>query len=435
AGWAVGSDDTGNVGVILRYSSGTWTDDTPGAGVAGLNDVAVVSATEAWAVGEENSLLHFTGGSWNAVNLDLDDKFHLSAVSMLDANEGWAVGRFESGPSETGLFLHYSGGNWEPVSVEGDVVSTSDISAQDLDRSGLLDTIELHDVVMVSASEGYAVGDNGSILKYNGTGWQVISQGSASSLRAAAVTSSGLQVVGTNANILRVARVSGPLANTTYLPMVFRNPIPTRTPTSIPTPSRSKPEVLYYHDFRDTHHQWPHYTTSGIVGGDCKSLRDGGRYVLLTPSYSRHPCFRFAPEDANYRYGVFEARGYRAGGSDLLEWGIYVNGRGGSEYYLFRIRPGVNCGWEFVKREHDHDDVKRRGGCTGINKGANAIRIQHDRRGSSDVFALFINRQFVGEYSDRAGLNGDGTGFYLQARSSDYAEVRFDYFQVLSVPQ
>ena len=68
----------------------------------------------------------------------------LAGVSMVSANEGWAVGRQEG----TGIMVHYQGGQWSPVQSPG---GTEPLSSVD----------------MLSASEGWAVGEQGTILHYS----------------------------------------------------------------------------------------------------------------------------------------------------------------------------------------------------------------------------------------------------------------------------
>ena len=53
-----------------------------------LASVAVLSNTDAWAVGE--GIVHWDGVSWQSVPKPSTEK--LNAASMVDAQNGWAVG-------------------------------------------------------------------------------------------------------------------------------------------------------------------------------------------------------------------------------------------------------------------------------------------------------------------------------------------------------
>ena len=62
--------------------------------------------------------------------------------------------------------------------------------------------------------------------------------------------------------------------------------------------------------------------------------------------------------------------------------------------------------------------------------------MEHTKQNDYDVFGFFVNDQLVGEYTESHvnALSGDGTGLFAEARDYDRAEMRFDYFLVLSRP-
>src|SRR5262249_37069516 len=72
----------------------------------------------------------------------------LADISMVSANEGWAVGRQEGG----GIIVHYQGGQWSPVQITGGAEPLSSLD-------------------MLSASEGWSVGKQGTILRYSDGRW------------------------------------------------------------------------------------------------------------------------------------------------------------------------------------------------------------------------------------------------------------------------
>jgi photosystem II stability/assembly factor-like uncharacterized protein len=105
-----------------------------------LAGVSMVSANQGWAVGSQEGtgiMVHYQGGQWSPVQIPGGTE-PLSSVDMLSASEGWAVG-------ERGTILHYSFGLWgqEPNLTSSDLSSVS----------------------MVSADEGWAVGP-GAMLHY-----------------------------------------------------------------------------------------------------------------------------------------------------------------------------------------------------------------------------------------------------------------------------
>ena len=147
-GWAVGEDrESGGGGLILRYDGTGWTLDARVPGAL-LHGVSVVSPTDAWAVGSDGGaplLLRYTGTKWQRVAAPSDaGDGTLSSVSMVSANEGWAVGSANGGNiyDINGTFtvtnvilLHYSHGAWTsviPPNVPGaETTSVSMVSANE----------------------------------------------------------------------------------------------------------------------------------------------------------------------------------------------------------------------------------------------------------------------------------------------------------------
>ncbi len=114
-----------------------------------LSSISMVSADEGWAVGKgpgDTIILHYTGGQWKRV-MGVPDaqQLHaaylvLSKVVMISETEGWIVGSFESIDTQEpyGVILHYTGGRW---TVQQMIAHAS-----------------LMDIAMTSASNGWAVG-------------------------------------------------------------------------------------------------------------------------------------------------------------------------------------------------------------------------------------------------------------------------------------
>lgn len=162
--WAVGGWDGNNGGrdgFILHYRNNQWRPFTE-TNTVPLNGISMVSADEGWAVGgtgggylgeKRSVLLHYKGGQWSPVDSPTD--LQLNAVQMLSADEGWAVG----GSHDRRTILHYTNGRWRVLYSQG--------------RGQLL---SLH---MISPTEGWAVGENNAILHYRDGRW--LEQSAASS--------------------------------------------------------------------------------------------------------------------------------------------------------------------------------------------------------------------------------------------------------------
>lgn len=445
-GWAAGGDFSHFAhGVIIQYSGSGWQLNNIPETASTIKDLDMFDSSTGWAVGAKNTLLRYTGaGSWQSEPLDTGGLvYDLEDIQMVSATEAWAVGTsINERGLQTGLILHYQNNSWQTVPV----------------ANASLTGTELRGLSMLSADEGWAVGEHGEFLYYSAGTWQEVAEflsvhlnniqmidsntgwsvgsggvimqaGSISGLSAAQYLTAVSYGQETNGGPQTNTNPSGPISAAgnfkMYFPMISKSPEPVT------------PKVVYYHSFEDDEAGgWPTAPTFGSVGGDCDSYVESGTYVVYIYYDSEYRCLRPAPDEANYRYGAFESVDYRADGSHQVDYGLYLNGRGGGEYYLFRISPENPCSWDFVKRRDNHDDQKQYGDCDNINGGANRVRVEHTRENDYDVFGFFVNDQRVGEYIEphAHALVGDGTGFFAEARDYDQAEIHFDYFQVLSLP-
>ena len=143
-----------------------------------LKSVAMVSSSEGWAVGSayvsgqvyQPLLLHYTGSLWERSTDPSNAALQASSagllqVSMVSAQEGWAVGNLEwathqpAGSDYAGFILHYQHGSWH-----------------------LQDTFDgaLHSLWMLSSTDGWAVGSIGTeigqsfVLHYDGQSWSFV---------------------------------------------------------------------------------------------------------------------------------------------------------------------------------------------------------------------------------------------------------------------
>jgi hypothetical protein len=146
---------------IVPSPNPTW----PGMDFASLEDVAVLSPTEAWAVGwsedfaslRNNTLvLRWTGSAWRVVRSPnpggIEKPNRLHAVAALSSNDIWAVGA--TGPfADDALVLHWNGSSWK-------VVANSC-------------SVPLKGIVAVAADDIWAAGD-ATLCHYDGQQWSVV---------------------------------------------------------------------------------------------------------------------------------------------------------------------------------------------------------------------------------------------------------------------
>ena len=128
-GWGTGGVNMNPVsgmpdsGMVLHYAAGSWTQ--VGAAVPGifLSGIDMVSATEGWALGVDDSsqsrLLHISNGGWQQAALPDDPHAAAAVMAMRTPDEGWlAMANLKGAYSgaNTSLF-HFAGGPWSLVAA------------------------------------------------------------------------------------------------------------------------------------------------------------------------------------------------------------------------------------------------------------------------------------------------------------------------------
>lgn len=221
-------------------------------------------------------------------------------------------------------------------------------------------------------------------------------------------------IVGWNPN------AAGPI----YLPIVSRFPTPT-----------PRPIVLAYYNYFDSDNKtwsWFEFNNNG-----CKTDYNSGRYQVrldndaddcLPPAKNEN-----RPEKPYRTYGEFEVEVYHSENQSNADLGIFINGAGADNYYLFRIWPNNGCSsggdWQLLRRKDRNNSELLRKNCdAAVNRGGsiNKLRIAHKTNGQ---LILYINETEVGSVSDSNRLTGTGTGVFVGSSNKDIT-IKFDNFKV-----
>lgn len=153
-GWAVGARNGGNSPFISRWMNGYWQTQPLPVADGSLNAVSVVSDHDAWAVGQEGNgdalMLHWDGQNWKQFESPCKGK--INDVQMLSQKSGWAVGKFD-GVATTPMILKFQNGEWVKKGLWDNRGSVSLTGSQ-----------ELTAIKMVSETQGYAVGISDPLL-------------------------------------------------------------------------------------------------------------------------------------------------------------------------------------------------------------------------------------------------------------------------------
>lgn len=172
-GWITGNavGSAGNNSFLLRYNGSIWTQVPKPSAIDEILSLSMVSASDGWAAGlkflanptgagalfagtpSRLVFAHYNGTTWTDTQAPLaisQSQFgSVNSLFMDSSTDGWSVGTFSGG----NLYFHYSGGKWTQVNGPG--------------MDGLLG------VFMLSAGEGWAVGNNGAILHYQNGAWSM----------------------------------------------------------------------------------------------------------------------------------------------------------------------------------------------------------------------------------------------------------------------
>jgi len=200
--WAVGSfSTTSNTTqtLIEHWNGSKWsvvTSPNPaGSANNSLSDIAVISASDLWAVGSSTSqtlIEHWNGSKWSIITSPSPGSVQdgLNGVAAVTTNNIWTVGSFSNtNSSAQTLIEHWNGSKWSVVTSPSP-------------GSGI---VSLVDVAVVSANNIWAVGSSNGfsttlIEHWNGTQWSVVTSPNPASISLligiAVVSSSDIWAVG-----------------------------------------------------------------------------------------------------------------------------------------------------------------------------------------------------------------------------------------------
>ena len=147
-GWAVGDVGGGSSlqGAAVQWTGTRWIPNTfPYSDL--LLAVDAAAADDAWALGREGNAYHWDGTGWTQWPFPSNEVgYSSSAVSVAPGGVPWAI-NFRQ-------LYRWDGSGWVSVPREGEPV--------------------LEDIEMMSASEGWIVGEEGAVFRWDGSEWSTV---------------------------------------------------------------------------------------------------------------------------------------------------------------------------------------------------------------------------------------------------------------------
>ena len=223
AAWAVGDliDQTGSArnGRVLRGDGAAWSSVL--MPTESLFAVWGSSSTDVWVTGDSKKVWRWDGTMWNSVAPPSGGLVGFTDIWGSSASDIW----FTVGASSIvgGYIMHWDGSAWTkvfPVDKAGELTGVWANSASNAWAVGTSGTIlrwngtiwsaspstsreQLNDVGGSSASDVWAVGDSGTILRWSGTAWSTSRSGTGQVLSSVwSASPSNAWVVGTGGTML-----------------------------------------------------------------------------------------------------------------------------------------------------------------------------------------------------------------------------------------
>lgn len=221
----------------------------------------------------------------------------------------------------------------------------------------------------------------------------------------------------------------GTAQNNIYLPLIRKDPLPEK--------------ILAYYENFSNNNAWYNIDPDDNFGGCYRTEHTSGIYRVT--GKEDNSCLPFArnankPESPYRTYGEFEVTAYAD--DDYQEddhwYGIFINGQGEENYYLFRIKPNQDScttggDWELIRRINGGNLTLASGACDpAINRGyevANILTIRHQ----SNQISVYANSTPLETVTNNE-LTGQTPGVYVKAASNKKAQIKFDDFRVYKFP-
>ena len=223
--WMVG-DAAGGFASIAHWNGVAWSAFAPPSVpvIVDLNSVYMLSSSDGWAVGDGGVIMRWNGSSWDSVASPVASPNYLSSVWLASSADGWAVGGWPVTP--VGQIFRWNGANWNlyqtsPVTAQLNAIhgsaSTNVFAVGDcpgvapacgagvppviirwtggpawvnISPAGVASNVNLYGIFAVDPSLAFAVGDSGTMLKWDGTVWASIPSGTANLLTSVWMVSS-----------------------------------------------------------------------------------------------------------------------------------------------------------------------------------------------------------------------------------------------------
>ncbi len=185
-----------STGEVLRFNGSSWSSVTTQSNA--LWSVSGSAANDVYATGENGTVLRFNGTSWTTMNVSTAGT--IAGLWSAGASNLLAVGAAASGTG--GLAFRNTGAGWTSLSLPTNTFLTS--------------------VWGANPNDVYATGDNGTILRWNGTSWTSMASGTTEQLWAvsgAPAGNGGGFAVGFNSTLV-AATTSGGMVVSGYRALV-----------------------------------------------------------------------------------------------------------------------------------------------------------------------------------------------------------------------
>lgn len=208
--WAVGYHPDSTVNgtyewhaALYHWNGSVWS-EVVSPTRAPLYAIAMRAANDGWVVGQQGHIIHWDGRTWSAYAdlapypMIVADKQGgipatdqpLRGVAAVSATDAWAVG-------EGGAIIHWNGQTWTattmlPLTPTPTVTLTpTSTLTPTVTPTSIPSRARLNSIAMLSPAEGWAVGDGGAILHWNGDTWSYVASPVNANLTAVAAVSAG----------------------------------------------------------------------------------------------------------------------------------------------------------------------------------------------------------------------------------------------------